>query len=303
MAGAKEIRTKIKSVKNTQKITRAMEKVAMSKMRKAQERMVQARPYAAKILRTVGHLSQANPEYKHPFLVERPLKRVALIVVSSDRGLCGGLNTNLFRAAVRSIRDWREQGVELEYAVIGNKALAFFKRVGGKVVAQTAQLGDRPHLEQLLGTIKAVTDAYRAGEVDRVFLASNQFVNTMTQKPTIRQLLPLSVAAKDENKGEEAPQFAVPGLKTSSSFPWDYIYEPDAPELLDLVLSRYLESQVYQAVVENVASEQSARMVAMKAATDNAGKIINSLQLAYNKARQASITKELAEIVGGAAAV
>ena len=291
MAGAKEIRTKIKSVKNTQKITRAMEKVAMSKMRKAQERMVNARPYAEKILRTVGHLAQANPEYKHPFLVERAVKRVAFIVVSSDRGLCGGLNTNLFRAAVRSIREWKEKGVEAEYAVFGNKAVAFFKRVGGRVVAQTSHLGDKPHLEQLLGTIKVVTDAYRSGEVDRVFLVSNQFVNTMTQKPTIRQLLPLAVTADEE------------GGRSGGGFPWDYIYEPDARELLDTVLGRYLESQVYQAVVENSASEQSARMVAMKAATDNAGKIINSLQLAYNKARQASITKELAEIVGGAAAV
>ncbi|WP_029920434.1 F0F1 ATP synthase subunit gamma [Nevskia soli] len=291
MAGAKEIRTKIKSVKNTQKITRAMEKVAMSKMRKAQERMINARPYAEKILRTVGHLAQANPEYKHPFLVDRAVRRVAFIVVSSDRGLCGGLNTNLFRAAVRSIREWKEKGVEAEYAVFGNKAVAFFKRVGGKVVAQTSHMGDKPHLEQLLGTIKVVTDAYRSGEVDRVFLVSNQFVNTMTQKPTIRQLLPLAVTA-----GEE-------GERSSGGFPWDYIYEPDARELLDTVLSRYLESQVYQAVVENSASEQSARMVAMKAATENAGKIINSLQLAYNKARQASITKELAEIVGGAAAV
>ena len=291
MAGAKEIRTKIKSVKNTQKITRAMEKVAMSKMRKAQERMVNARPYAEKILRTVGHLAQANPEYKHPFLVERAVKRVAFIVVSSDRGLCGGLNTNLFRAAVRSIREWKEKGVEAEYAVFGNKAVAFFKRVGGRVVAQTSHLGDKPHLEQLLGTIKVVTDAYRSGEVDRVFLVSNQFVNTMTQKPTIRQLLPLAVTADEE------------GGRRGGGFPWDYIYEPDARELLDTVLGRYLESQVYQAVVENSASEQSARMVAMKAATDNAGKIINSLQLAYNKARQASITKELAEIVGGAAAV
>jgi len=292
VAGAKEIRTKIKSVKNTQKITRAMEKVAMSKMRKAQERMLGARPYAEKILRTVGHLALATPEYKHPFLVDRAVKRVAFIVVSSDRGLCGGLNTNLFRVAVRSIREWKEKGVEAEYAVFGNKAAAFFKRVGGKVVAQTSHLGDKPHLEQLLGTIKVVTDAYRSGEVDRVFLVSNQFVNTMTQKPTVRQLLPLAVTAGD--RSEE-------GVR--SSYPWDYIYEPDARELLDTVLSRYLESQVYQAVVENSASEQSARMVAMKAATDNAGKIINSLQLAYNKARQASITKELAEIVGGAAAV
>jgi F-type H+-transporting ATPase subunit gamma len=289
VAGAKEIRTKIKSVKNTQKITRAMEKVAMSKMRKAQERMANARPYASKILRTVGHLAQANPEYKHPFMVERAVKRIAFVVVSSDRGLCGGLNTNLFRAAVRSIREWREKGVEVEFVLIGNKASAFFKRVGGKVAGQVAHLGDKPHLEQLLGTIKVATDAFRAGEVDKVFLVSNQFVNTMTQKPTIRQLLPLAVS------GDEG--------QLKGSQPWDYIYEPDAAELLDTVLGRYIESQVYQGVVENAACEQSARMVAMKAASDNAGKIISSLQLAYNKARQANITKELSEIVGGAAAV
>ncbi|MDR3416185.1 MAG: F0F1 ATP synthase subunit gamma [Nevskia sp.] len=299
MAGAKEIRTKIKSVKNTQKITRAMEKVAMSKMRKAQERMVQARPYAEKILRTVGHLAQATPEYKHPYMIERPTRTVAYIVVSTDRGLCGGLNMNLFRAVVRSIRDWKEQGAEVQFAVFGGKAAAFFKRVGGKVLAQTTQLGDKPHMDQLLGTITTVTDAFRAGQVDRVLLVSNQFVNTMTQKPTIRQLLPLTVS---KNADDQAAPFAAPNLK-SSGFPWDYIYEPDAADLLDTVLTRYIESQVYQAVVENSASEQSARMVAMKAASDNAGKIISSLQLAYNKARQASITKELAEIVGGAAAV
>jgi F-type H+-transporting ATPase subunit gamma len=294
MAGAKEIRTKIKSVKNTQKITRAMEKVAMSKMRKAQERMVSARPYAEKILRTVGHLAQANPEYKHPFIADRPVKRVAFIIVSSDRGLCGGLNMNLFRTVVRNLREWNEQSVEQEFAIIGGKGLSFFKRVGGKVVAQVAQLGDKPHLDQLLGTIKVVTDAYRAGGVDRVFLVSNRFVNTMTQRPTIRQLLPLAVSQPDRSETEP--------LKTSG-FPWDYIYEPDAQSLLDTVLTRYLEAQVYQAVVENAACEQAARMVAMKSASDNAGKIINGLQLAYNKARQASITKELAEIVGGAAAV
>lgn len=300
MAGAKEIRTKIKSVKNTQKITRAMEKVAMSKMRKAQERMLHARPYAQKILRTVGHLAQANPEYKHPFLVERQAKRVAVLVVSTDRGLCGGLNMNLFRTIVRSVREWKDKGIEAEFGVFGNKGMAFFKRVGGKVVASAGHLGDKPHLDQLLGTVKAVVDAYLKGEVDRVYLASNEFVNTMTQKPTVRQLLPLSVTAGDDvidrsTRGSEQH----PG----SNFPWDYIYEPDARELLDTVLTRYIESQVYQAVIENSASEQSARMVAMKAASDNAGKIINSLQLAYNKARQASITKELAEIVGGAAAV
>jgi F-type H+-transporting ATPase subunit gamma len=291
MAGAKEIRSKIKSVKNTQKITRAMEKVAMSKMRKAQERMHAARPYAEKIRRTVSHIAQANPEYRHPFMLERPVRRVLFIIVSSDRGLCGGLNMNLFRAVLRNVREYREQNVETDFAVIGNKAVTFFRRVGGKVLAQAAHLGDRPQLEQLLGTIKVATDAFREGAVDRVLLVSNQFVNTMTQKPTILPLLPLSAQLKDDEK------------RTPGAYPWDYIYEPDPQELLDAVLTRYIESQVYQAVVENAASEQSARMVAMKAASDNAGKIISSLQLAYNKARQASITKELAEIVGGAAAV
>jgi len=286
VAGAKEIRTKIKSVKNTQKITRAMEKVAMSKMRKAQERMAAARPYAEKIRRTVSHIALANPEYQHPFMLDRPVKRVAFIIVSSDRGLAGGLNTNLFRALLRSIKEWKDQGVESEFAIIGNKGATFFKRVGGKISAQITHLGDKPTIDHLIGTIKVVTDAFRSGEVDRVFLASAQFVNTMTQKPNIRQLLPV-----EPMKAEGLPEH------------WDYIYEPEAKDLLDTVLARYVEAQVYQAVVENAASEQSARMVAMKSATDNAGKIISGLQLAYNKARQASITKELAEIVGGAAAV
>ncbi|MES0873145.1 F0F1 ATP synthase subunit gamma [Sinimarinibacterium thermocellulolyticum] len=286
MAAAKEIRTKIKSVKNTQKITRAMEKVAMSKMRKAQDRMAAARPYAEKIRRTLGHLAQANLEYKHPFTIEREVKRVAYLVVSSDRGLCGGLNMNAFRATVREVREWRAKGVEVEFVLIGNKAVSFFKRLGGKVLATTTHLGDRPHLEQLLGSIKVLTDAYREGQVDRVFVVSNQFINTMTQKPTVLQLLPIEPVS-DEGMLEH----------------WDYLYEPSSTELLDVVLTRYIESQVYQAVIENMACEQSARMVAMKAASDNAGKIINQLQLAYNKARQANITKELAEIVGGAAAV
>lgn len=289
MAGAKEIRTKIKSVKNTQKITRAMEKVAISKMRRAQLRMSAARPYAEKILRTISHLAQANAEYRHPFTIERPIKRVAVLLVSTDRGLCGGLNTNLFRATVRAVREWREQGIEVEFAVFGSKGLSFFKRVGGTIVAQNSQLGDKPHLEQLLGTIKVVTDAYREGRIDRLYLAGTQFVNTMSQRPQVRQLLPV------------ATEVAGQGAKLADN--WDYIYEPNAIELLDTVLQRYVESQIYQAVIENVASEQSARMVAMKSATDNAGKIISGLQLAYNKARQASITKELAEIVGGAAAV
>ncbi|MDD3761658.1 MAG: F0F1 ATP synthase subunit gamma [Nevskiales bacterium] len=286
MAGAKEIRTKIKSVKNTQKITRAMEKVAMSKMRKAQDRMAAARPYAEKIRRTLGHLANANLEYKHPFTVERDVKRVAYLIVSSDRGLCGGLNINAFRTTVREVKHWREKNVELDFVLVGNKAISYFKRLGGNVVATASQLGDRPHLEQLLGVIKVLTDAYRDGKVDRVYVVSNQFVNTMTQKPTAMQLLPLE-PVKSEGLLEH----------------WDYLYEPASTELLDAVLMRYVESQVYQSVIENVACEQSARMVAMKSASDNAGKIIGQLELAYNKARQANITKELAEIVGGAAAV
>lgn len=286
MAGAKEIRTKIKSVKNTQKITRAMEKVAMSKMRRAQERMASARPYAEKIRVVLGHLAAANLEYKHPFTVERDVKRVAYLIVSSDRGLCGGLNMNAFRSTVRSIKEWRDKGVEVDLTLVGNKAIAFFKRVGGKVLGTTSQLGDKPELDQLLGVIKLMSDAYRDGSVDRVYLVSNEFVNTMTQTPVARQLLPIK-PIKDE------------GLLSH----WDYIYEPTSNELMDTVLQRYVESQVYQAVIENAASEQAARMVAMKAATDNAGKIIDDLQLTYNKARQANITKELSEIVGGAAAV
>lgn len=289
MAGAKEIRTKIKSVKNTQKITRAMEKVAISKMRRAQLRMSAARPYSEKILRTISHLAQANAEYRHPFTVERPVKRVAVLLVSTDRGLCGGLNTNLFRNTIRAVREWREKGIEVDFAVFGAKGISFFKRVGGTILAQNSQLGDKPHLDQLLGTIKVVTDAYREGRIDRLYLASTQYVNTMSQKPQVRQILP--VAAE------------VTGASSKLADNWDYIYEPSPAELLDTVLQRYVESQVYQAVIENAASEQAARMVAMKSATDNAGKIIGGLQLAYNKARQASITKELSEIVGGAAAV
>ena len=286
MPAPREIRNKIKSVKNTQKITRAMEKVAMSKMRKAQERMNAARPYADKIRRTIGHLAQANPEYRHPFTLEREARKVAFLVISTDRGLCGGLNMNVFRNTVRAIREWKDKGVSTDLAIVGNKALSFFRRTGGKVLAQAHHLGDKPSMDKLLGTIKVLSDSYRAGEVDRVYLVSTQFVNTMTQKPLVRQLLPIE-PVKDEGL-----------LKL-----WVYLYEPDAVALLDTVLQRYVESQVYQAVVENVACEQSARMVAMKAASDNAGKIISKLQLAYNKARQAGITKELAEIVGGAAAV
>ncbi len=286
MPAPREIRNKIKSVKNTQKITRAMEKVAMSKMRRAQERMSAARPYATMIRQVLGHLAQANLEYKHPFTVQRGVKRVAYLIVSTDRGLCGGLNMNAFRTVVRDIREWKDKGVEADVALIGNKSISFFRRVGGKVLGTANQLGDKPQLEQLLGVIKLLSDAYRQEKVDRVFLVSADFVNTMTQRPTIRQLLPVE-PVKDE------------GLLSN----WDYIYEPGSAELMDTVLQRYVESQVYQAVIENSACEQSARMVAMKSATDNAGKIISGLQLTYNKARQASITKELSEIVGGAAAI
>jgi F-type H+-transporting ATPase subunit gamma len=286
MASAKEIRTKIKSVKNTQKITRAMEKVAMSKMRRAQERMTAARPYAERIRRTIGHLALANPEYRHPYMQERDVKRVAYLVVSTDRGLCGGLNVNTFRNILREMREWKARSVDIDLAIVGGKGVGFFRRIGGHVLATTTQIGDRPHLEQLLGVIKVLSDAYREGAVDRVYVVYSRFLNTMTQRSTTLQLLPIEASEPD-------------GLLNN----WDYIYEPSSAELLDVVLQRYVESQVYQAVIENAASEQSARMVAMKAASDNAGKIINDLQLAYNKARQASITKELAEIVGGAAAI
>lgn len=289
MANAKEIRTKIGSVKNTQKITKAMEMVAASKMRKAQDRVLASRPYAQRLRRTIGHLSAANPEYRHPFVIDREVKRVGYIVVSTDRGLCGGLNINLFRRMIGEIREWRDKGVEVDMVIVGAKARAFFKRMGGRVLAEQSGLGDQPHLDQLIGLIKVATDGFRAGEVDRVFLVGNKFVNTMTQKPEVQQLLPVPPA-----EGDDAEEL----LST-----WDYIYEPEAIGLLDAVLMRFIESQVYQAVVENVACEMAARMVAMKSASENAGTIIDGLQLAYNKARQAAITQELAEIVGGAAAV
>ncbi len=286
MPGAKEIRTKIKSVKNTQKITRAMEKVAMSKMRKASDRMTHARPYDEAIRHTLGQLALANLEYKHPYTLERPAKRVAFIIVSSDRGLAGGLNMNVFRATVRAVREWQDKKVDVDFALIGNKAVSFFRRVGGRVLGTATHLGDKPRLDQLLGVIKLVTDAYLEQKVDRVFLVSNAFVNTMTQKPTVKQLIPI-----EKVKAEGMLQL------------WDYLYEPDSVEVVNTVMQRYIESQIYRAVIENAACEQSARMVAMKSASDNAGKIIGKLQLSYNKARQASITKELSEIVGGAAAV
>ncbi|MBR9812922.1 F0F1 ATP synthase subunit gamma [bacterium] len=286
MAVGKEIKTKIKSVKNTQKITKAMEMVAASKMRKAQDRMAAARPYAERIRRTIGHLAQANPDYKHPFMVERDVTRVGLMVVSTDRGLCGGLNINLFRKALGEFKAAKEMGAEVDLVLVGSKALSFFKRMGGNIVAEVSNLGDKPHMNDLVGPIKVMLDKYRDGEIDKLVLVHNTFVNTMTQSPEAAQLLPV-------------PPLDDEGLLDH----WDYIYEPSAEDLLDGVLMRYVESQVYGGVVENVACEMAARMVAMKSASDNAGNIIDDLQLEYNKARQAAITQELAEIVGGAAAV
>ncbi|HHI76496.1 MAG TPA: F0F1 ATP synthase subunit gamma [Gammaproteobacteria bacterium] len=287
MAGAKEIRTKISSIKSTQKITSAMEMVAASKMRKAQDRMAASRPYAEKMRQVIGHVALANPEYRHPFMQAREVKRIGYIIVSSDRGLCGGLNTNLFRKLVREIREEREAGREISYCLVGNKALGFFKRVGGNVRAQVTHLGDAPELEALIGPVKVMLDAYTEGEIDEIRLAYNEFVNTMTQRPVTHTLVPLP-------PGEDAEE-----LKHH----WDYIYEPDAREVLDALLTRYIESVAYQAVVENGACEMAARMVAMKSATDNAGNLIDELQLVYNKARQAAITQEISEIVSGAAAV
>lgn len=287
MAGAKEIRTKISSIKSTQKITKAMEMVATSKMRKAQERMRASRPYAEKMLQVIRHLAKASPEYHHSFLAtEREVKRVGYIVVSSDRGLCGGLNANLFRKLVGEIRVHQESGVDALFCTIGNKALGFFKRFGGRVEAQVTHLGDTPHIEDLIGTVKVMLNAFEKGEIDAIYIAYNEFVNTMTQQPIVRQLVPIQA----EDDGPTGPI-------------WDYLYEPDARLVLDNLLTRYIESLVYQAVVENGASEQAARRVAMKAATDNAGGLIDELQLVYNKARQAAITQELSEIVSGAAAV
>lgn len=288
MAGEKEIRNKIRSVKNMQKITKAMEMVAASKIRKAQAQMEASRPYAERIRRVVGHLAHANPDYKHPFLVEREVKRVGFIVISTDRGLAGGLNVNMFKVVIGELARWREEGVEVDLALVGAKAVQFFRRLGGNVVGTATHLGDRPHVNDLIGSIKIMLDAYSESRIDRLFLVHNLFVSTMSQKPDVKTLLPVSSI----DLGEEQ-------LQTH----WDYIYEPDAVELLDDVLMRYIESQVYRGAVENFACEMAAKMVAMKSATDNAGEIIDKLQLAYNKARQAAITQEISEIVGGAAAV
>ncbi|WP_253449984.1 F0F1 ATP synthase subunit gamma [Natronospira proteinivora] len=287
MSGAKEIRTQIKSIGNTQKITKAMEMVAASKMRRAQDRMEASRPYAKSIRRVIGHLANANPDYRHPYLIPRDPKRVNIMVISTDRGLCGGLNVNLFKSVLGEIREWRDKGVEVELTLIGAKASAFFSRLGLDIVAQTSHLGDTPHLTDLIGTVRSTLNRFDEKEVDLIRIAHNEFINTMTQQPEVQQLLPVEPSDDDELLAH-----------------WDYIYEPKSPEtLLEQVLTRYVESQVYQGVVENVACEQAARMVAMKAATDNAGDMIESLQLEYNKARQAAITQELAEIVSGAAAV
>jgi F-type H+-transporting ATPase subunit gamma len=288
MPGTKEIRVKIKSVQNTRKITKAMEMVAASKMRKAQERMRMARPYGEKIRNIAAHISHANPEYKHPALVERttPVNRVGIIVVTTDKGLCGALNTNLLRMVLNQYKEWQAKGEEIEVCALGNKGLGFMQRLGAKIVSQATQLGDRPQVEKLIGPVKVMTDAYVGGRTDRLLLAYNRFGNTMKQDPVIEQLLPLS----GERLG--APETS-----------WDYIYEPEARAVLDQVLRRYIEAIILQALAENMASEQSARMVAMKAASDNARDLIDDLTLIYNKNRQAGITKELSEIVGGAAAV
>jgi F-type H+-transporting ATPase subunit gamma len=286
MPGTKEIRAKIASVKSTQKITKAMQMVATSKMRRAQERMRLARPYAQKMLNVIGHLTEANPDYRHPFLVAREPKAVGIIVVSTDRGLAGALNANVFRQTLHLMREWDAKGAAVSLCLIGTKGLNFFRRLGTPVLASVTGLGDKPRVKDLIGTVKVMLDAYREHKLDRLFLVNAQFVNTMTQKPSVQQLLPIEAIDT-----EALPEH------------WDYIYEPDAAAILDGLLMRYIESQVYRAAVENVASEMAARMVAMKAASDNAGKLISELQLIYNKARQAAITKELSEIVGGAAAV
>ena len=287
MAGSKEIRTKIKSVENTRKITRAMEMVAASKMRKAQERMRAARPYAEKIRQVAAHLSHAHPEYKHPFLVKRDtVKNVGVIVITSDKGLCGGLNTNILRLVVSRMKEWESEGKGVSVCPIGNKGFGFMTRIGAKVKSHLTGLGDTPHVEKLIGAVKVMLDAYTAGEIDAIYLGYNDFINTMKQEPRMEQLLPLTGEQLGAAKGG-----------------WDYIYEPEAKQVVDELLVRYVESLVYNAVTENQASEQSARMVAMKSASDNAKTVIGELKLIYNKARQAAITKEISEIVGGAAAV
>ena len=286
MPGAKEIRSKIASIKSTQKITKAMEMVAASKMRRAQERMRAARPYAERIRKVIGHIRLANPDYRHPFLVEREVKAVGLVIVSSDRGLCGSLNVNVFKQVLALVREWQQAGQEVHICLVGAKAQQFFRRLKLPIAASVSHLGDKPHVASLIGPVTAMLDLYRQGRIDRLVMVSNAFINTMSQKPEVRQLLPAETLDASELQQR-----------------WDYIYEPSAAELIDGYMMRYIESQAYQGVVENLACEMAARMVAMKSATDNAGKLIDELQLIYNKARQAAITKEISEIVGGAAAV
>jgi len=286
MAGAKEIRTQIASITNTQKITKAMEMVAASKMRRAQERMLATRPYAAKIQNVVSHLSHAHPEYHHPYLIQREAKRVGLIIISTDRGLCGGLNINLFKSVITAMKEWDAAGLEIDLTLIGTKSNAFFKRLGGNITATATHLGDAPSIIELIGTVKVMLDSYEAGGIDQLYIAHNEFENTMSQQPVLKQLIPVTGEADDQ-------------LETH----WDYIYEPDSRPVMDALMIRYIESLVYQGVVENVACEQAARMVAMKSATDNADDLIDELQLIYNKARQTAITQEISEIVSGAAAV
>ncbi len=292
MPSTKEIRVKIKSVQNTRKITKAMEMVAASKMRKAQERMRHARPYGDKIRNIVAHLASANPEYRHPFVVRRrELRSVGLILVSTDKGLCGGLNTNIQRAVLQRVKQWDADGVSFQATAIGNKGYGFLQRLNAKVVSHVVQLGDRPHLEKLIGPLKLQLDAYADGRLDAVYIAFSRFVNTMKQEPTLEQLLPLSADKLTQSEEEKR------------AYAWDYLYEPDAQRVIDELMTRYVEAIIFQAVAENMASEQSARMVAMKSASDNAKKLIEELQLIYNKTRQAGITKEISEIVAGAAAV
>jgi F-type H+-transporting ATPase subunit gamma len=286
MAAGKEIRTKITSIKSTQKITSAMEMVAASKMRRAQERMQVGKPYAGRMRSVVGHLANANPEHKHMFMQQRDVKRVGYIIVSTDRGLCGGLNINLFKATMKAMKAWNDEGIEIDLSLIGAKSAAFFRSYGGNVIAAVRDIGEEPAIGDLIGGVKSMLDAYADGTIDKLYLVSNEFVNTMTQNPQVEQLLPLEPEDNADMKHH-----------------WDYIYEPDAKELLEGLLTRYIESQVYQAVVENGACEQASRMLAMKNATDNAGDLIDDLQLIYNKARQSAITQELSEIVSGAAAI
>ncbi|GLQ52432.1 F0F1 ATP synthase subunit gamma [Dyella flava] len=310
MASGREIKTKIKSTQNMRKVTRALEMVSASKIRKAQDLMKASRPYARTMRRLVAHIAHASTEFKHPFLVEREeVARVCYVVVTTDRGLCGGLNSNLFRRLLPAVREWQDKGVQVDVVAIGQKAVQFFRRIKGvNLIGSTSHLGERPKVEQLIGVIKVVLDAYNEGQLDRVFLAYNDFVNTMTQRPSIDALLPLPVVAAEMEaaegqQGAGTPSWPVAGLKVEQSHDWDYIYEPDAPTVLEHVLGRYIESVVYQGVLENLASEHAARMVAMKSASDNASKVIGELTLSYNKARQAAITQEISEIVGGAAAV